>query len=116
MSSPVASNRDSGVQENLKFNAGPVDKWRQGDAPMEIGPITAVRPVTMIKPSRSAPDLSHVFEVEYLGQSGDDEYTPANGNVARGLEDEEEDIADDTADAEAGSETVVSLNKVSFFA
>jgi hypothetical protein len=69
----------------------------------------------MIKPSRSAPDLSHVFEVEYLGQS-DDEYTPANGKAARGLEDEEEDIAADTADPGAGSEPVVSVNKVSFFA
>jgi hypothetical protein len=88
VSSPAASNRDSDIQENLKFNAESVDKWRQGDAPMEIGPITAVRPVTMIKPSRSAPDLSRVFEVEYLGQSGDDEYTRANGNAARGLEDE----------------------------
>jgi hypothetical protein len=83
---------------------------------MEIGPITAVRPVTMIKPSRSAPDLSRVFEVEYLGQSADDQYTPTSGKAARGLEDEEEDIADDTADAGAGLETVVSLNKVNFFA
>jgi hypothetical protein len=83
---------------------------------MEIGPISAVRPVTMIKPLRSAPDLSRVFEVEYLGQSGDDEYTRANGRAARGLKDEEEDIADENADAGVGSETVAPLNKVSIFA
>jgi hypothetical protein len=115
MSSPVVSNRDSGTQENLKFNARSVDKWRQGDAPMEIGPITAVRPVAMIKPSRSAPDLSRVFEVEYLGQSGDDEYTAANRKAARGLEDEEEDLAEESAGAEF-PEAVAPSTKISFFA
>ena len=83
---------------------------------MEIGPITAVRPVPMIKPSRGAPDLSRVFEVEYLGQSGDDEYTRANGKAARGLEDEEENIAEETADAGVEAETVVPSNTVNFFA
>jgi hypothetical protein len=81
---------------------------------MEIGPITAVRPVTMIKPSRGAPDLSRVFEVEYLGQSGDDEYTPANGKAERGLEDE--DGADGTANAGAQAEIFVRSSKVSLFA
>jgi hypothetical protein len=83
---------------------------------MEIGPITAVRPVPVIKLSRSAPDLSRVFEVEYLGQSGDDEYSRANGKAARGLEDEEDDIAVETADAGVVAETVAASNKVSFFA
>jgi hypothetical protein len=82
---------------------------------MEIGPITAVRPVPMIKPSRGVPDLSHVFEVEYLGKSGDDEYTGGNGKAARGLEDEE-DISDGTVDAGVEAETVVPSNTVSFFA
>ena len=45
---------------------------------MDIGPIIAIRPVTMIKPSLKAPDLSRVFEAEYLGQSKDDEYSSDN--------------------------------------
>jgi len=83
---------------------------------MEIGPITAVRPVTMIKPSRGAPDLSRVFEVEYLGQSGDDEYTPANGKAERGLEDEEEDAAEEPGDAGTQAEGVLHSSTVNFFA
>jgi hypothetical protein len=83
---------------------------------MEIGPITAVSPVSRVKLSRGAPDLSRVFEVEYLGPSGDDEYTAANGKAARGLEDEEDDVTAETPDAGGQAETVVPLNKVSFFA
>ncbi len=56
---------------------------------MEIGPVSAIRPVTMLKRSPSAPDLSRVFEVEYLGQSNDDGYTPADRKPGRGLEDED---------------------------
>jgi hypothetical protein len=83
---------------------------------MEIGPITAVRPVSMIKPLRGAPDLSRVFEVEYLGQPGDDEYTPANGKAERDLDDEEGDAAKETEGAEAQAETVVRSSKVNLFA
>jgi len=69
---------------------------------MDLGPISAIRPVTMIRPSASAPDLSRVFEVEYLGQSGDDEYTPANRKASRGIEDEEEEAGLEPAtDSEA---------------
>ena len=83
---------------------------------MEIGPITAVGPVPMIKQSRRAPDLSRVFEVEYLGQSGDDEYTRANGKAARGLEDEEGDVAEETADAGVHAESIPYSSKVDLFA
>ncbi len=82
---------------------------------MEIGPITAVRPVPMIKVSRGAPDLSRVFEVEYLGQSGDDEYSRANGKAARGLEDEE-DVAEEPADAGVHAESIPHSSKVDLFA
>lgn len=58
---------------------------------MDITPISAIRPITTAKPFPSAPDLSRVFEVEYLGQPADDEYTPGNRKSARGLEDEEEE-------------------------
>ena len=83
---------------------------------MDIGPISAISPVTMVKPSPVAPDLSRVFEVEYLGHSRDDEYTPANRKAARGLEDE-----DDESEAEESSDALTGLlaspsGKVSFFA
>ena len=58
---------------------------------MGIGPISAVRPVSMIKPSLEDPDLTRVFEVEHMGPSGDDEYTPASQKASRGLEGEEEE-------------------------
>ncbi len=58
---------------------------------MDIGPILAIRPVAMVKPRAAAPDLSRVFEVEYLGQSGEDEYHSAKGKATRGLEDEEDE-------------------------
>lgn len=83
---------------------------------MEIGPITAVRPVIMIKSPRGAPDLSRVFEVEYLGQPGDDEYTPANGKAERGLDDEEEDAAEEPGDGSAQAEGIPPSRKVSLFA
>jgi hypothetical protein len=82
---------------------------------MDIGPISAIRPVTMIKPSLKAPDLSRVFEAEYLGQSKDDEYSSDNRNPSRGLEDEEdtdaaEALANETSEGAAGS------GKVNFYA
>ena len=60
---------------------------------MDIGPVSALRPVTMIRPSPAAPDLSRVGETENRGRSGDDEYTPADGKPPRGLEDEEDEAA-----------------------
>lgn len=83
---------------------------------MEIGPITAVRGVAIIQPSAGAPDLSRVYEVEYLGQSGEDQYTPANRNPARGLEDEEGDAAEETAPPEAQARSDADSRKISFFA
>jgi len=81
---------------------------------MGIGPISAVRPVSMIRPSPQGPDLTQVVEVEHLGQSGEDDCTPADRNAQRGLEDEDEPetVTDvdprDDADAPSGN--------VSFFA
>jgi hypothetical protein len=48
---------------------------------MEIGPILGIPPVTMVKPDRLAPDLSRVFEAEYLGGSSDDAYTPEDSGA-----------------------------------
>jgi hypothetical protein len=84
---------------------------------MEIGPISAIRAVPMISPETAAPDLSRVVKAENRGQSGDDEYTPANRKAARGLEDEEDDLTEESIEAEAVSPVLVSPStKVSFFA
>jgi hypothetical protein len=82
---------------------------------MDIGPISAIRPVAMVKPSRGAPDLSRVFEVEYLGQSRDDQYSSANQKAARGLEDEEaEFLAEDPTEADPSAEPLVRSGNVNF--
>jgi hypothetical protein len=81
---------------------------------MDIGPISAIRPVTMVKPVPTAPDLSRVFEVEYLGRSGDDEYMSNHRKAARGLEDEEEGDAE-AAEPEAPPQSVAP-GRVNFFA
>jgi hypothetical protein len=60
---------------------------------MDIGPVSAIRPVTLVRPSPATPDLSRVGETENRGHSGDDEYTPADRKAARGLEDEEDEAA-----------------------
>ena len=84
---------------------------------MDIGPISAIRPIALVKPSASTPDLSRVFEVEYLGQSRDDQYCSANKKAARGLEDEEGDVqSEESAEPEASPEAVAGSAKVSFFA
>jgi hypothetical protein len=97
---------------------------------MGIGPISAIRPVSMIRPSPEGPDLSRVVEVEHLDQSGQDhsdqdhsdqdpsgqdEYTPADGKVRRGLEDEEHE-GPFVADFDDRKDTDASSSKVSFVA
>jgi hypothetical protein len=83
---------------------------------MDIGPIAAIRPVAMIRPSPAAPDPSHVYEVEYLGQSSDDEYT-ASKKAARGLEDEGDDPGKDSTEcAEEQPLAPERPSQVNFFA
>ena len=84
--------------------------------PVDIAPISAIRPVTMVKPSPTAPDLSRVFEAEYLGQSSDDEYTPNNRKAARGLEDEEEEARVNEGAVPDVQPALPPPQKVSFFA
>jgi hypothetical protein len=91
---------------------------------MGIGPIVGIRPITMVKPSPSAPDLSGVFAIELRGQERDETYSPSNQSAARGLEDEE--LEDDTG-VDAEERAVVEIaaeneqqsephRKVNFFA
>ena len=79
---------------------------------MEIGPVPPIRPVAMIRPAASAPDLSRVAEAQNQTHSGDDEYTPA-GKASRGLEDEEDGAGEEPEGAPA---VVTRSGNVSFLA
>ncbi len=81
---------------------------------MDIGPVSAIRPVGMIRPSPAAPDLSRVGETENRGHSGDDEYTSNDKKAARGLEDEENETSAEDPDAAASRPNPA--GSVSFFA
>ncbi len=84
---------------------------------MEIPPITGIRPAPMVNPSAAAPDLSRVFEAEYLGQSADDAYTPSQKKAFRGLEEEEDEDAELVEEPEESApHAMVPTAKVSFFA
>jgi hypothetical protein len=89
---------------------------------MGIGPIVGIRPITMVKPSVSSPDLSGVFAIEFRGQERDETYS--HQSASRGLEDEESEsdsIAepDEQAIEEIAFETrrqTEPQRKVNFFA
>jgi len=81
---------------------------------MDIGPVSAIRPVTAIRPSPGSPDLSRVSETQHRSQPGDDDYTPAHRKASRGLEDEEEVAA--TEQPPTPPPAATSTGKVNFFA
>ena len=89
---------------------------------MEIGPITGIRPISMVKPPSPAPDLSGVFAVEFRGRQ-QDESSNSSRRASRGLEKEaeDEDLADDSlvASEDAQMSSVADplpLRQISIFA
>jgi hypothetical protein len=90
---------------------------------MDIGPITVIRPVSMVRPSPpgsesgsdSGSELNGVFAAEFRNQQPDDSYSPAR-KASRGLEDEntEEDSADSDSAARYPSNST--QNSINFFA
>ena len=82
---------------------------------MDISPISALRPVSMMKRSPEDPDLSRVVEVEHMGRSEDDEYTPADRRASRGLEDDEK-AGEASADLDGASEAGAPVKAVNLFA
>jgi hypothetical protein len=66
---------------------------------MEVGPILGVRPVTMVKTDRPSPDLSRVFEAEYLGDASEDAYSHHEGDAEEEMQ-EGEEIAGAIAEAQ----------------
>ena len=93
---------------------------------MEIGPITAVRAVPLVKPLRPNGDLSAVFAVEFRKQADEQTYSSNRQKASRGLE--EQDIQDEQSEGDdlvgkgeiAGSGSALApalgSNIVSFFA
>jgi hypothetical protein len=79
---------------------------------MEIGPILGVPAVTMVKPDRLSPDLSRVFEAEYLGGSPDDSYEASDPNAQDG----EDEAAEESAPPAKPADSVPPVRKVDFFA
>jgi hypothetical protein len=69
---------------------------------MDIGPISAIRPVSMARPSPpgsdTGADLAGVFAVEFRNQQPDDAYSPSR-QPDRGLEDDDETDESESASA-----------------
>jgi len=84
---------------------------------VEIGPITGIRSISMIKPTSPSPDLSGVFAVEFRKQADDEK--AGHQRAARGLEDEEPDATVSNA-AEENAANDIAIEKprsqVSYFA
>lgn len=59
-----------------------------------IGPILGVRGVAMIKPDRPAPDLSRVFEAEYLGDAPEGSDSQDGSDPADDPEEQHETFAE----------------------
>jgi hypothetical protein len=54
---------------------------------MEISPVPGIRAVPAVQSKAAAFGLPAVFETEYLSRTGDETYSPTNGNPAGGDED-----------------------------
>lgn len=79
---------------------------------VEIGPISGIRPVTLVKPVARESDLAGVFAVE-LRQQARDEDGAESRKAARGLEEDElEDDGLASDEENAGTKG----SKVNFFA
>lgn len=81
---------------------------------VEIGPISGIRPVAMVRPGERSADLGKVFAAELRHQGGDAEDSP-NEKAKRGLEEDdgEDGAGRDEEIAEAGGAADKTVN---FFA
>lgn len=80
---------------------------------MELGPISAIRPISLGRPSPPGsevnPDLNGVFAVELRDEQPDDSYSPSR-QAARGLEDEDEgEESASTESAEPSSDASINF-------
>jgi len=77
---------------------------------MEIGPVTSVRIVPMVKSRETDLGMTDVDDVDRLSRVGDETYTPSDAKSETGFEDdeedkyEEEDLSDDLEEDEEDTE------------
>jgi hypothetical protein len=57
---------------------------------MEIGPVTGVRIIPMVRPKEDDLGMTDVYEVERTTRTGDEIYIPSDAKAAGGFEDEED--------------------------
>jgi len=62
---------------------------------MEISPVPGIRAVQAVQSKAAAFGLPAVFETEYLSRTGDETYSPTNGESAGGDEDAFDDPLDE---------------------
>jgi hypothetical protein len=86
---------------------------------MDIGPVSAVRPIPSVRPSPpdsgQNPDLTGVFATEFRNQQHDDSYSPSR-KASRGLEDEETDGELDDSEPAFESRISAADSSISFSA
>ena len=86
---------------------------------MEIGPVTAVRPIPSSRPSPPGssenPDLTGVFAAEFRDQQRDDSYSP-NRKASRGLEDEDDDVETSEPESMHEPRLAADSSSISYFA
>ena len=84
---------------------------------MEIGPITGIRPFPTSRFKERETEMPAVFEVEYLGRTGDESYSPNHGDGTPGQDGDGAHADGSEPDLSSGpSADVTQLNQVSFFA
>lgn len=84
---------------------------------MEIGPVTGVRIIPMVRPKEDDLGMTDVYEVERTTQTGEEIYIPSDAKAASGFEDEDdkyEELEEET-DAESRVRTA-GTSKISRFA
>ncbi|HEY1208603.1 MAG TPA: hypothetical protein VGE85_04490 [Terracidiphilus sp.] len=84
---------------------------------MEIGPVTGVRIIPMVRPKEDDLGMTDVYEVERTTRTGDEIYIPSDAKAASGFEDEDdkyEELEEET-DAESRVRTA-GTSKISRFA
>jgi hypothetical protein len=60
---------------------------------MEIGPVTGISALPVVRSLPADPELSAVFDIENFARIGDETYSPSGGKSAGGREDEFDDPA-----------------------
>jgi hypothetical protein len=84
---------------------------------MEIGPVTGIRNVPVLKAPPADMGLSAVFDIDNFARIGDETYSPSDGKSAGGREDEFDDpLVDEESEQGAASRSEAPTRQISFFA